>query len=60
MNRTPRFEESLLGEIPSVLFVLDHSVYHRKHLRAVFGDELVKGYGFALLTALNQIEIVRF
>src|ERR1700752_1055116 len=41
--RSPGFQKTFLSEIPSVLLILDHAVYHHKNFTAVTDDQIVEG-----------------
>src|SRR5579863_561852 len=50
VDRAPSLDEAFLRQVPGILFVLDHSVNHRKDLAPVFDDQLFEGEGIPFLT----------
>src|ERR1700730_3502616 len=56
-DRLPRLDKALLGQVPGVLFVMDHVVNHSENSCPVTGYQLIKCLGLAGLTPLDQIHV---
>ena len=55
MDRAPSFQESFLGEIPSIMLVTNDSVDHREYLGAILGYQLAEGFSISCLRSQDQL-----
>jgi hypothetical protein len=53
VDRSPSFQETFLGEIPSIAFIADNTVDHAENLGAVFGYQFAKRYSVSCLRPMD-------